>query len=282
MIIGAQKAGTTSLFDYLKVHPDIAVADVKEVNYFSFKYERGLDWYSNNFDTSRSIALDASPQYLHEPKVAERLAKDVPDAFLVCVLRDPIERALSNYRFNLSRGLQNPDHSFSEVLKTPFGEETYLRKGLYSEQLARFAEHKQRNRLMLINFGCIKERPVFVLAKICEFVGIPADDIENFNSRISNETAAVGGLPAKMIFRAIQLKNANKLLYEKLPRWVHRALHQLKEMAAGFGGEPRRCQTHLDEETLRYLKAYFAEDVAQLASDYPGSFSWASRYVEDT
>lgn len=116
IIIGAQKAGTTTLFDILAQSPDIDTADVKEINFFGFRFDKGVDWYHSQFHGQGKVRLDASPQYLHMPEVAEQIEDTLPSARLVCLVRDPIARAVSNYRFNVSRGCRTLHKALSKPL----------------------------------------------------------------------------------------------------------------------------------------------------------------------
>lgn len=126
LILGAAKAGTTSLFYYLSQHPNISMPNrKKEVHYFDVNYNRGIDWYRNHFPQSnkrnlgatgvRNICFEASPSYMIYPPALERIKKDIPSVKLIVLLRDPVERAYSHYRHNVRRGRENL--SFKEALE---------------------------------------------------------------------------------------------------------------------------------------------------------------------
>lgn len=126
LILGAAKAGTTSLFYYLSQHPNISTPiRKKEVHYFDLNYNRGIDWYRNHFPQSnkriigaagvRNICFEASPSYMIYPPALERIKKDLPSVKLIVLLRDPVERAYSHYRHNVRRGREKL--SFGEALE---------------------------------------------------------------------------------------------------------------------------------------------------------------------
>src|SRR4051812_27017228 len=98
--IGALKAGTTYLDALLRTHPDICMPTVlKEVQFFTQHYERGPDWYADQFDCgATAMRGEISPQYLVHPLAPERMAKVLPDARLVLSVREPIERTYSQYK----------------------------------------------------------------------------------------------------------------------------------------------------------------------------------------
>ena len=124
LIIGAAKAGTSFLFELLTGHPEIKVkrgpdadpARDKEKHYFDTpKYQRGsLRWYKNRFPDS-GVSGEAYPYYLYCPRVASRAAAVLPDARLIAVLRDPVERAYSEYRHKVRQGLE--DLTFEDALR---------------------------------------------------------------------------------------------------------------------------------------------------------------------
>jgi hypothetical protein len=133
IIIGAQRAGTTSLFYYLRIHPDVrrplsrdgSVFWPKELHFFDEYYGRGLDWYRRFFPLAAErrvarmrgrdlVAGEATPYYLFHPAVPERVAASVPDVRLIALLRDPIERAYSHYQ--LMRRTGREKLSFADAI----------------------------------------------------------------------------------------------------------------------------------------------------------------------
>jgi hypothetical protein len=101
LIVGAMKSGTTSLARYLGAHPQAYVAPEKEINFFErgYVWNRGVDWYASRFEgAGDALAVgEASPSYMYWPTAIERMASVVPDARLIALLRDPVERAYSHY-----------------------------------------------------------------------------------------------------------------------------------------------------------------------------------------
>ena len=110
LIIGYHKCGTTSLYNYLIQHPNIAQAGRKEIQYFSMSYWRGINWYKSYFPTiftkkkvekktnTKFITGEASAQYIYHPYSLERIKKTLPDVKLILLLRNPIDRAFSHYK----------------------------------------------------------------------------------------------------------------------------------------------------------------------------------------
>ena len=175
VIIGAQKAGTTTLFDLLSQHPRIIPPRRKEISFFSNdeRYAEGMEKYWSEFP-SRSlfaghrITMEASPMYLYHPQAAERVAKHLPDAICLAVLRDPVERAYSawnmyhQFKDNARhRHLHDPrtfEQAVAEELegKQDLHARRYLQRSLYAPQLEPYFRHVGRDRSLVFAFTRLK------------------------------------------------------------------------------------------------------------------------------
>lgn len=157
MGIGAQKCGTTSLVQYLLSHPDIFIPagpriNSKEINFFlhDYLYEKGLSYYENFFtDGSGATAVgEISADYLYHPICRKRIRKHFDKLKFIIILRNPIERAYSNYWMECSRG--NETRPFKEAIGREIGRIknglfekdtfSYLQRGLYYSQIIRYME----------------------------------------------------------------------------------------------------------------------------------------------
>ena len=98
VVIGAMRSGSTSLYKYLQAHPDVYMPR-KEIHFFDRKWDRGLSWYLTRFEghSGQTAVGEATPTYLAEPEALDRMASTIPDARLLAVLRDPVDRAYSHY-----------------------------------------------------------------------------------------------------------------------------------------------------------------------------------------
>ena len=140
IVIGAPRCGTTSLWEHLRVHPDVRPAIRKELHFFDFHYHRGLPWYRAHFPITRSIPAgavtgEATPNYLAHPDAANRVRVAVPDAKLVVLLRNPVDRAHSAWQLKVREGIE--PLGFQEAIEA---EETRLRGvNRRSEKDLRFA-----------------------------------------------------------------------------------------------------------------------------------------------
>jgi hypothetical protein len=196
LIIGAQKAGTTSLFNYLAAHPDVLPPSDKEIHYFDLHFDRGERWYRGHFPYQRqlreaALTMDASPYYLVHPQAPGRAAALLPEVKLIALLRNPVDRALSHYAHEARGGREAL--SFAEAIdreaERTAGEEerlrttpgyyshnhhryTYTRRGLYLEQLRRWTQHYPRSQLLVLQSEWLFRDPGAATQAVQEFVGL--------------------------------------------------------------------------------------------------------------
>lgn len=176
-IIGAAKAGTTSLARWLDDHPDVAVAPAKEVNFFSYDgvWERGLDWYAAQFPVVDVPRLcDASPSYLPAREAPARLRQHVPQARLIALLRDPVDRVYAHYWW--LRNWDAEHRPFLEVVRaeladgpTPLG---CVDSSRYVDHLERYDARFPREQLLILGFDELSREPEASFRAVCAFAGI--------------------------------------------------------------------------------------------------------------
>ena len=199
VIIGAQKTGTSSLFRYLRQHPQLRVSFRKEVHFFdggldpdADDFRKGQAWYRSHFPWKGSVAdgqkvFEASPLYVFNPLAAKRIAELLPDAKLILVLRDPVERAISHYFHEVRKGreplplmeaLQKEEERLAPALASEdyksyeFIHYSYKSRGLYGEQLARYLEHFSMERILILSSEDMFADPQSTLRQVFEFVGV--------------------------------------------------------------------------------------------------------------
>jgi hypothetical protein len=174
IIIGAGRCGTTSLHRYLGLHPQIAMSAVKELDFFIEEgaWRRGVAWYEAQFPAS-NVRGEASPKYALYPLyrgVPERMSEIVPDAKLVYVVRDPIERALSSYRW--ARYVIRDEHrTLEEAIREP-DMCVYLVAGRYATQLERYLGCFPKEQLLVLDHNDLKLRREETLARVFRFAGV--------------------------------------------------------------------------------------------------------------
>ena len=149
--IGAQKCASTWLHRILAEHPQVAVPEAKEVDFFSWRFDHGYQWYERQFATGPETAVargEISPSYFAEPAVPARIARYAPEVRVLLSLRDPVQRALSNHRHEVREGhLTGPDLSFEAGLAN---NPMYVEQGLYATHLRQWLHHFPRERILPI------------------------------------------------------------------------------------------------------------------------------------
>ena len=222
IIVGAQKAGSTSLYAYLAAHPDVDQPLVKEINYFDLLADRGHAWYRRHFPVrsdTRHISGEASPMYMVHPYALERIARDLPEVKVIAILREPVSRLVSHYRHSvrlghetlaLNEALRAEEERVARDLEAlrrdPFHEArafekfTYLRRSLYAPQVARIQE-------------CFPGRSLFLrlenltgteeLHPLCDFLGIRFDANIPFQAHNVNRAVPT---PAVELIDAVSLE----------------------------------------------------------------------------
>ena len=188
VVLGTQRGGTSFFYRLLTKHPLVRGAAAKELHFFDNKFSEGVGWYRRCFsegkriDGQRTITGEASPKYLFDPQVPERMARIVPEARLIALLRNPVDRAYSHYQLEVGRGREarSFEEATQEEMTSAKGEgntvdvaHAYLRRGLYAEQLERFSFFSNRDRLLVVKSENLFTRRLEVLERVWRFLRLP-------------------------------------------------------------------------------------------------------------
>lgn len=172
VIVGAAKAATTWIVHQLQHHPGVYLPG-PEPHYFSTEYERGPAWYAAWFADAGAgqVIGEKSADYLAHPEAAARLAALLPEARLIVQLRNPIERAYSDYCMLYRRGAVAA--APADYLRQGATLPRFLEDGLYHRHLGRFLDVFARERIALLLHEDIKHAPEAAIASVCDHIGIP-------------------------------------------------------------------------------------------------------------
>jgi len=201
LVIGAQKAGTTALYAYLRWHPGITGPSWKEVSFFDRHWWRGEGWYRGQFPLRSGDRLvgEASPSYLFHPLAPERARAVVPDAKLVALVRNPVDRAYSQYQHEVSLGREplsfegalaaEEERTRGEVdrlvadpkaFSAEWWDHTYAARGRYAEQLERWFAVYPREQLLVVATEELGERPAETYASVLAFLGAAPHELAEY------------------------------------------------------------------------------------------------------
>jgi len=215
LIVGAQRAGTTSLHRYLLEHPNVLGARfAKGVHWYDEHFDQPLRWYQRHFPTTLerqrverrtghpAVVGESSPYYLFHPFTAERVAATLPAVKVIAILRDPVTRAWSHYQHNVARDME--PLPFAEALEAEAGrlagaEErlrvpgtidldhrrgSYVARGLYLDQLERLWRHVDEERTLVLFSHDLDTDPAGTVARVHSFLGLephPVDATRRWN-----------------------------------------------------------------------------------------------------
>ncbi len=172
IIIGAQKCGTSGLHYHLGLHPDVSMSKPKELNYFieERNWPRGEEWYRRHFDPEAKVRGEASPNYTAYPQhvgVPERMASVVPEAKLIYVVRDPLQRIAAHWVHNYAKRREKGD--LASTLSHP--NTSYLQRSQYAMQLQQFLNHFPRENVMVLDQEDFRKDRSKTLRDVFEFAG---------------------------------------------------------------------------------------------------------------
>lgn len=183
LVVGAQKSGTTTLHDMLSRHPEVSMSTKKEINYFTNHYKKGLEYYRSFFNVSQDeylITGESSPGYMCYPGVARKIKETLGDIKIVMVLRNPVQRSLSQYWDN-RRHLK--EHLlFSEVIEKYLHEEYepgvrgYFSRGVYMKYINEYLDYFDKKNLHIIIFEELLTNTKKTLSELYNFLEISVED----------------------------------------------------------------------------------------------------------
>ncbi|MQY09327.1 sulfotransferase family protein [Actinomadura macrotermitis] len=283
LIVGAPKAGTTALHAGLAAHPDLYLSPVKEPKFFltdgppptrggpgDAQTYREHVWrradYEALFDAAPPGAPrgESTPFYLHDLSAQSRIQKAIPEARLIAVLRDPVERAHSNWAHLWAAGLE----PIGDPVRACAAEERrvkdgwaafwhYTGLGLYGEQLQHLYKLFPEEQILLLRYRDVRDDAAATLDRICAFLGVRTGVIDTIPRE--NVTAHVPDTAATRVVQ--QVLRTGSRVGGYAPRPLRRAASRPFLSLLQRGQRPRRPLT---PEQRERLLPYFADDIALL------------------
>ncbi len=190
--IGAQKCASSWLYEILRDHPEVCLSPEKEVNFFSYNFDRGYQWYERHFPSNLSenkISGEISPSYFHNPSVPEYAKNYNAELKIIALLRHPVKRAISNHKHDIRTGnLQGENLSFEAGIKN---NPSYIDQGLYSTHLKRWLNYFPKDQVKIILVDDIEENPEKVVREVYEFLSVNTEHVPAALFKKSNESYAV-------------------------------------------------------------------------------------------
>lgn len=211
IVIGAQKSGTSSMFSYLKQHPQVLRPIFKEPYFFDRHYHRGLRWYGSNFPAQRAVGrlndrtgrphltFEATATYIFDEQVPGRIARDLKTRKFILLLRNPAERVISAYWHARRMGIES--RSLTEVVETdmrryqaeaagikdagtpPTSRPNFLKRGIYHEAVARWQSVFSPDDLLVLQSETLFAEPARAMTQVFQFLDLPEPESIDFEPR---------------------------------------------------------------------------------------------------
>jgi hypothetical protein len=241
----------------------VIVPEVKEVDFFSYHYDHGYQWYERGFGPGRERARargEISPSYFAEPSVPERVARYLPRARILLSLRDPVERALSNHRHEVRVGhLTGADLRFETGLRN---NPMYVEQGRYATHLRNWLKHFDRDSILVVLMEDIEADPASVCENVCRFLGIderfvPLGLASRYNPSFATRWSPLTTMK-DAVYGATRLPGL-RWLWKAAARSGLRTLYRDVNVVPSSAVIPAPAA-----ETLRQLRAQFAPEVREL------------------
>jgi len=279
-VVGAPKAGTTSLYQYLRQIPGIYMSPVKEPNYFCQKqipenhpYLRPIrkkNEYLSLFNgvKNEKIVGESSPRYLADLEVPKIIQQLVPKALIIASLRDPIERAFSHYLMHVQSG--GLELSFHEELKKELEQgiqknkaNIELQQGLYSDSVKRYLDNFGSNQVKIIIFEEWIKNPKKTMEEILKFLRLEDINIDS-NFIPSNQYI---GMPSEYTRKLISNKSINLVSKRILTRSTRKFLREKFLLK-------KQPKPEMELEDRKLLVEYYKNDVEQLQNLLGTKLPW--------
>ena len=269
-IVGAPKSGTSSLYHYLSEHPQVEMSSQKEPNYFSDKaiHNQGmyygknrvntLDKYESLFAQKESVVYgECSVSYLFYDNVAEDIKKYNPNAKIIIMLRNPIERAFSHYLMDYRLGLISD--SFENIIakkskhkNTHLFYQQYIEVSKYAKQIQRYLDFFEKENILFIDYDDFKKNGSEIVFQVYDFLNISTEFGANINTKY-NAFAMPKNNGIRFIYSFIFLRKILRYLLSK---------YLVKNISASLFKVDRKPE--LSRETRSLLIKIFKDDIKKL------------------
>lgn len=269
--IGAQKAGTTWIHNMLKYHPEVSFGRMKEINYFNdlgsyynkklySNYDKGVEWYHNVAKIKNDkLNGDVSPDYLYDCyKSSKRIYQYNPNMKIIVTIRDPVERAYSQYLFASQRYYLGK--SFEDVF---FKNKEFKLRGMYYKQLKPYFDLFPKENIKIIKFEDIRDTPKKTLKEIEKFLGIKTFMPKNIGEKVnSTKTIRSKGLVRFISFiHRIKKTKLGKYMWKK--NWFINLNSKISKFISLINVKEFK-KPKMSDKTRKKLIPYFKEDIEYL------------------
>lgn len=268
LIIGAMKSGTTSLYAYLKDHPDIGMPLNKEPNFFSDEklWARGIGWYAELFDSMKGKKAigEASVSYTKYPYYAgvpQRIAATIPKVKLIYVLRNPIERIYSHYLHNVFSGIE--DEPLEEALAS---KPLYIQASQYYMQLDQYLQVFEKEQISVLLLDDLQKNPQEFIKGVFDFISVDSSftpkNIKDIMHKSSSKRGADNVL-MKMLRKTNLYHSANEYFPSGIKKMAGYLLKKRIEKPAPMSIETHAMLVSRLRDDISRLSEYLQRDLSK-------------------
>ena len=258
--IGAQKCASSWVHAALGIHPQICVSNPKELDFFSYYFDRGYEWYEGHFNQTagRPVKFEASPSYLHDLRCPTRVHAYNPAMKILLMLRDPIDRAYSNHLHEVINGHIGPISFADGLANNP----SYIEQGLYATHLARWLAVFPRDQVLVVFAEEVAAKPEATAAAVYAFAGVDS----TFTSQVLRERRNESDKARLPVLRHC-LRAGGRLLRRI---GLEEGLASLKKsgpvarMMSANSVDLRQKIPPMDPDSRAHLQSVFAPEIAEL------------------
>lgn len=265
LVVGAAKCGTTSLHRYLSAHPQVAMSTTKELRFFVNEglWRRGLRWYAEQFEHADAIG-ETSPQYSWlpwHPHVAGRIRASLPDVRIIYIVRDPIDRIISQYCHSVDQCRET--RSFSQVVASCARRPNmYVDVGLYGAQVEEFFRLFPSEKILVLTAEELSADVDAVLGKIYAFLGVA--NVPSSNASVQLNVRSEKRRPPLPLVSALHALPSR--VREEL--WRPQILPQrfARTIRAGIRAVGTKIDASPEPREVERLSEFFVDDIRHLRS----------------
>lgn len=201
IIIGSQKGGTSSLYNYLIQHPYVKPSVKKELHFFDVNFDKGCNWYRSLFPLNGQdfVTGEASPSYIFHPHAPKRIANTIPSVKLIALLRNPVNRAYSHYNHNCRKkreklsfelAIEKEEERLHGKLEKMLEDEkyftasyfyyAYLGRGIYVDQLKNWFSIFPKEQILVLNSEDFFANPAGNFSRVLKFLNLPQCELGEY------------------------------------------------------------------------------------------------------
>jgi len=281
---GSTKCGTTSVFSYFQFHPQVCPCVMKESRYFlesDYLFSAGrkntpeVDSFSKLFSgcTDSQLRFEATPDYLYSQIAIDRIGAELEQVKLVFILRDPVDRLISWYKFASLNGMIPKEVSFDEFISMQSFESTApqhlraMKQGCYSKYLRAFISRFGKERIHVCFYETLKTDPQNLCSGIASFAGIDTNYFEGYRFEVFNPSVPVKSVMMHRLMRQFKrsVRPLTRLFPDKVREKLKFAGRKAENLYIAANKDTDGTEVVIGNDTIHHLRKLYKNEPAEIA-----------------